>query len=87
MILYRDSKEELKTLLEKCREDRFFAAVEDWMLPFIIENEEIEWKLSCMKLIFPEDKKLPSCQYKSMNLSLKVGFVKDRIVHWVKRKK
>lgn len=63
------SKEELKALLKKCKDDEFFAAVEDWMLPLIVENKGIAWKLSCMKLIFPEEKELPSCKYKAEELT------------------
>lgn len=49
------SSRELKELLKKCEEDKSFFVTEDWMLPYIIENKEIIQKLSCMKLIFPED--------------------------------
>jgi len=62
------SEEELETLLKKCDEDKFFVITEDWMLPFILKNKEVEWKLSCMKLIFPEEKQLPECRYEISEL-------------------
>lgn len=63
VYLSSSSKDELKTLLERCKEDEFFVAIEDWMIPLILENREMDWKLSCMKLVFPENKELPQCKY------------------------
>ncbi|WP_432662062.1 GNAT family N-acetyltransferase [Wukongibacter baidiensis] len=63
VYLSSSSEEELKTLLMRCEEDEFFVITEDWMLPLILENREIDWKLSCMKLVFPDDKELPKCKH------------------------
>lgn len=63
------SEKELKTLLEKCKEDDFFVVMDDWILPFMINDSEIEWKLSCIKLIFPEDIQLSDCKYEIRELT------------------
>lgn len=49
------SEDEMKKLLDKYSEEEYFVAMENWMLPCIIQGKEIEWKLSCIKLYFPED--------------------------------
>ena len=36
-------------------EDRFFAAIEDWMFPAVVRGRELAWRLSAMKLILPSD--------------------------------
>lgn len=64
------SEEELESLLRKCEEDKFFVVTEDWMMPFILKNKEVEWKLSCVKLIFPEEKKLPECRHEIDQLKI-----------------
>lgn len=62
------SEEESKLLLEECKSDEFFVIIDDWLLPYIIENREIEWKLSCVKLVFPENIRLSTCKYKISDL-------------------
>lgn len=64
------SEDELKALLKKCEEDEFFFVPEDWMLPFVIKNREIEWKMSCMKLIFPENKEIAKYNYEVRQLKV-----------------
>ncbi len=54
------SQTELKKLMSQCNEDEYFAVVEDWMIPFIMEGKMLDWKLSCVKLYFPDNLKLPS---------------------------
>ena len=49
--------EELITVLDD--EDQYFAIMEDWMLPYLLEGKELDWQLSCVKLYFPENKRLP----------------------------
>ncbi|WP_432405952.1 GNAT family N-acetyltransferase [Wukongibacter sp. M2B1] len=63
VYLSSSSQEELKILLERCKEDKFFVVTEDWMLPIVLEDKEMEWRLSCMKLVFPENKELPQWKY------------------------
>ena len=37
------------------KEDRCFAAIEDWMLPAIIRGRTLAWRLSAVKLILPKE--------------------------------
>lgn len=52
--VYISSKleEELKRLKEKLtKDDKNFAAIEDWMIPILTEGKKLRWSLSTMKLI------------------------------------
>jgi 8-oxo-dGTP diphosphatase len=54
------SELELIQLLENLNaEDKYFAIIEEWMEPIIIKQRDLEWKLSCMKYILPDDIDLP----------------------------
>lgn len=54
------SEEEFIKLLEKLTpEDQHFAIMEDWMLDILLRERNLDWRLSCMKLYFPDDKSLP----------------------------
>lgn len=46
--------DELHALLSYVKEDLYFAVLEDWMLPFVTENKEVDWKLSTRRYILPE---------------------------------
>lgn len=43
----------LLSLLEP--DDKYFAALEDWMVDIILQNRKAIWKLSCMRLFFPRE--------------------------------
>ncbi len=49
-------KDIIKFLNDK---DEYFAIMEDWMLPYILKNKKILWKISCIKLFYPENKFIP----------------------------
>lgn len=40
-------------------EDEYFAIIEDWMLPHLIQKQKILWQLSCVKLYYPNDLQVP----------------------------
>jgi len=42
------------------RNDRYFAVVEDWMIPSLMHCATLNWKLSAMKYILPVQKSLPA---------------------------
>lgn len=52
-------------------EDKYFAVIEDWMLPIVTQGKDLEWKLSCMKYIFPQNIQLPRNKSKIVELSIK----------------
>ena len=64
------SKVELEKLIKKCDDEEYFAVIEDWMIIYICKDRGIDWKLSCIKLIFPKEKKLPKIKYKATELSI-----------------
>jgi 8-oxo-dGTP diphosphatase len=39
-------------------DDKYFAVVEDWMLPLLTEGKTILWQMSTMKLVLPDHVKL-----------------------------
>lgn len=62
---------ELNELVSKLDDnDKYFAVIEDWMLPILTQGKEVEWKLSCMKYIFPKNIKLPRNNCKVIKLSV-----------------
>ena len=49
------NKDELKELVKKLtREDKYFAAIDDWMLPYITAGRKIVWEIKTGKYILPE---------------------------------
>lgn len=65
------SEEELIELLSKLEaEDKCFAVAEDWMLPHIINGNELEFDLVCMKYIFPQYLDLPQNKIEVENLTI-----------------
>lgn len=48
---------ELMRLLHE--EDEYYAIIEDWMLPALLQGKEMIWQLTCMKLFFPNEIPLP----------------------------
>lgn len=64
-----DSSAELRVLIEKCEGEKYFAVVENWMLPYICQDKEIEWQLSCMKLVFPNDYTLGQIKHEAVELT------------------
>ena len=41
------------------KNDRFFAVIEEWMLPILTTNKTLVWQLSTMKLVLPEHVTFP----------------------------
>lgn len=38
------------------KEDKFFATIEDWMMPLLTDGKTIKWKLSCIRLIMKSNR-------------------------------
>jgi 8-oxo-dGTP diphosphatase len=54
------NEEELKAVAQTLTpEDRFFAVIEDWMLPVLTHNKTLVWQLSTMKLVLPDHVTFP----------------------------
>jgi len=48
-----------KVIARLTKEDRCFAAIEDWVLPAIVRYRALVWRLSAMKLILPKEVTFP----------------------------
>ena len=90
------SDEEFKTLIEKLSsEDENLSGLEDWMLSILYRKYEFEWRLSCERLIYPDNIKLDHPHFETRDLTerdaayiyeksrygkyLRIEYVTDRI--------
>jgi ribosomal protein S18 acetylase RimI-like enzyme len=65
-----DRKEELTELIKKFNnQTNYFASLEDWMIPVVSQNREIEWELKTERLILPEKVELNSSVQKKTESS------------------
>ncbi|MBC8442179.1 MAG: GNAT family N-acetyltransferase [Deltaproteobacteria bacterium] len=65
------NEEELRSLKSRLHEkDKNFAAIEDWMLPVLREDNEIIWDLSMSQYYLPDNIVIPKSEFKSIPLSL-----------------
>lgn len=91
-----ESKDELQTIKDRLgKDDRCFAVIEDWMIPILIKDSRIKWKLSTMKLFLPQDVSIAESEYKVEDLKIEdadamytnsdykdyisIEYIKDRI--------
>lgn len=66
-----NSKEEFLQLIEGLdEEDKCFAVLEDWMLPYIVKDREIRSRLTSMKLVYDENMPLPHIMSNVVDLSI-----------------
>ncbi len=90
------SEDELRSLKSKLHEeDKNFAAIEDWMLPVLLEDNELIWDLSMTQFYLPDNIVIPKSEFKAIPLSivdaetiydnseykevLSIAYIKDRI--------
>ncbi len=87
---------ELRFLKSRLHEkDKNFAAIEDWMVPVLLEDNESIWDLSMTQFYLPDNIVIPKSEFKTIPLSLadaetlydnseykevlSIGYIKDRI--------
>lgn len=59
-----DSKKELELLIKDIKfKSKYFANIEDWMVPIITSNNEIDWRLKTRRYYFPKDLKIEKPKY------------------------
>ena len=51
--------------------DTYYAIIESWMLPYIIKDKDIKWKLTCERLFLPEKTPLPEPSSKIVPIKYK----------------
>lgn len=94
VYLYCPNRDNLEKLLVFCKNDLYFAVIENWMLPLITAGRKIDWQLTTRRYILPEtaiidqsEKLMPlktsdtewiyeKSKYKDF---LSVDYIKDRI--------
>ncbi|ACR80776.1 MULTISPECIES: GNAT family N-acetyltransferase [Kosmotoga] len=54
-----ENLEEFKELLKRISAETCYAVLEDWMLPYVIADREVDWILSCIRLYLPDYVTLP----------------------------
>jgi len=52
------------------KEDTYFAAIEDWMMPTLTENREVAWDLNMIQFILPKQVLLPKSLYPHISLNI-----------------
>ncbi|QQS35931.1 MAG: GNAT family N-acetyltransferase [Ignavibacteriales bacterium] len=70
--VYISSKDEneFKSLVDMMSgEDEYYASLEDWMIPFITNCREIDWKLITMRYYLPREITLPVPVHKAGSLT------------------
>ena len=91
------NEDELRSLKSRLHEkDKNFAAIEDWMVPVLLEDDELIWDLSMTQFYLPDNIVIPKSKFKANPLSLadaetlydnseykealSIGYIKDRII-------
>ena len=66
------SLEDLKLIkAELTQRDENFGAIEDWMIPTLLEGRKLCWKLECEQYYLPKHIELPNPKYITTQLSLR----------------
>ena len=52
------------------KEDTYFAAIEDWMMPTLTENRKLAWDLNMIQFILPKQEQLPKSLYPHISLNI-----------------
>jgi 8-oxo-dGTP diphosphatase len=83
------------------RQDKYFAAIEDWMLPVLLKDKELLWDLSLIQFYLPDEIRLSKPAHKTTALLEKdakivydnseyrnyisIRYIKDRIRRGISR--
>lgn len=71
-----NNENDLRALLEKSPSNTYFASLEDWMIPIITENKNVEWVLSTMRYYLPDDLEVPENKKEVIPLTTDhIGFI------------
>ncbi len=73
-ISSKDDSEFFMLLESLGSEDEYYASVEDWMIPHITKERNIEWKLVTMRYYLPKEITLPQTAHTTSSLILDDAF-------------
>ncbi len=63
-------KDELNVLKDDLKnDDRYFAAIDEWMMPILTEEKEIIWDLKTLQFYLPDDIEILPNKYKNVKLT------------------
>lgn len=64
-----DDRQELSEIMNKYQfETKYFASVEDWMIPIITKEQEIDWKLTTYRYFLPTGEDIQSASESAVEL-------------------
>ncbi|MCP4176510.1 MAG: GNAT family N-acetyltransferase [bacterium] len=67
-----NSEEELQQLaLNINGQDKYFAAIEDWMLPFVLKDQTPSWRLKTYQYVLPDDIDISETEHETCPLNPK----------------
>ena len=71
-----NNESDLSALLVKSGSNTYFASIEDWMIPIIIEKRKAEWILSTVRYYLPEEVEVPENKLEVIPLTTDhIGFI------------
>lgn len=63
-------KKELKILCSNNSNDKNFGVIENWMIPIVIKENKIRWRLTAIKLYLPDNILMDKPKYNAVPISL-----------------
>ena len=66
-----DETEFISSINNLTAEDKYFGALDDWMIPIIIKNREVDWLINAYQFHFPGDKLIPENKIRTRKLTTK----------------
>ncbi len=69
-IFSRDSQELEALIVDYQDESKYFAAVEDWMIPIILKDRETEWRLETNRYLLSDNKRIKENKNKIISLGV-----------------
>lgn len=71
-----NNENDLRALLEKSKNDTYFASVENWKIPIISENKKTDWVLTTMRYYLPDEVEVPENKLEVIPLTTDhIGFI------------
>jgi 8-oxo-dGTP diphosphatase len=77
IYIFSKNDNELRKLLNRLTEkDRYFASLEDWMIPILNEKKKFDWTLSTIRWYLPDDVEVPDNKIKTFPIIIEhIGLI------------
>ena len=74
IYLYGNDNNQFGELIKNIRDDdKYFGALDDWMIPYITENNETDWLVNAFQFHFPAEKEIPENKVETKRLTTSVS--------------